>query len=394
MVGFDVGATTITHSTGLHMPLEMRVPQDLTMRVAQNRPCITTVEGELVLHEPHTLYAEAVAEAIHHHTHDPHSETTLAVPGWWAPSTVDQVQQALVARGLSVHTVNEAEAAVAEQQLTTPNLPESVVVVSLRAAHSSAVIVQQCDARPRALMSPTLVIEEGGNHLDAAVLRHLVSGLNELGSAVDTTDPSTITAALPALSQCRDIRERLSYTTTESVDLMLPGAIHRARLVRSELEEVTGPWVDSVVRTVIEALELSGRPVGAVLLTGGLASMPLVSQRLSAELGVEVIAPAEPRLIAARGAARLLANDSPAPHRWRDRFSLSRFARRTPRVPRTAKAPRLGLVAPVSPVLAHSAPLQEAAPQKAPAQNNDATDEFFEAMFAAAPETEPAGVRS
>lgn len=318
MVGIDVGATRVTLSRGSSTSLHVQeYPLDLLTRVAENRPIITTSALGCDIAAAHDVFARTVARVVEQHRlREPSVESVaLAVPGWWTKRTLARVESALGAVGVTALLVNDAEASVTETLASGHSLPETVAVVSLRTTHVSVVIVRQCLGNPTATPSPVLVHDEGGLALDAAVLRHLVRGVIDLGEAVDVDDPVTIEAARSALTQARWLREALSMTSTESVVPELPGVSNRIRVVRSELDELAEPWIQSTIDLVSTAVEHATERVSGVLLTGGLAAMPLVSQRISAELGLPVHVPASPHLVAARGAARALALHGSVQHR-------------------------------------------------------------------------------
>lgn len=337
MVGIDVGTTKITQSNRHNVLLSADVPRDLLKRVADNRPRIELTDGEPSLVAAEDIYAGAVREALRHQQLGDIGETSvgLAFPGWWSPSAAQRVEAALEAQGLSVLMINDAEAAVSEFQHEAGRLPGTVAVVSLRATQSSVVIVQTCDSRPSAMPSPVLVHEEGGDDLDSAVLRHLLHSLMDIGNTVDLASQKTISAASLALTQCQQVREALSQSATESIQLHMPGVTHSVRLVRGELEEIALPWVDAVVGMVASAIDLCDEQVDGILLTGGLASMPLASQRLSADLSLEVFLPDAPSLLTARGADRILAGHTPPRQNrnllWLKNYRFSRAKRTFPR---------------------------------------------------------------
>ena len=311
MVGIDVGATKIIRSNGSSFPLPPHVlSRHLLLRVAADLPIVQIYGTRCNLATAHGTYAAAVAAALQEQQlgdlQDP--PIALAVPGWWSPQTLTRVGTALAAEGVHAHLVNDAEAAVTEVQHQGHSLPDNVAVVSLRASHSSVVIVKNCTQQPTAMLSPCDVIGEGGDDLDAAVLRHVVAGLTHLGDDIPVRDSQTIASAQEVLRQCRGLREALSTSATESMLPQLPRAGHRIRMVRSELEELAEPWIDSVLEMVTRTIEASSTSVDMVLLTGGVAAMPLVSQRLSADLALEVLVPEDPTFVTVRGAERLFAS--------------------------------------------------------------------------------------
>ncbi|WP_449276917.1 Hsp70 family protein [Leucobacter sp. GX24907] len=301
------------------VPLEPgSLPDDLLLRIADGVPYVRLESGGHELVSVQKLYAGAIADVVHPRgLGTPDDPVAVAVPGWWSRRTVSEVTQALHEAGVSAVLVNEAEAAVAEYLAAgargsgygavSQSLPDTVAVVGLRACQTSVAIVRDCDRTPVALQRPALVHGDGGKWLDRAVLRHLVAGLADLGCEVDASDPDVVAAARVALGQSQELREALSSSVSESILPSLPGVQGRVLLARTELEEVAASWVESVVGLLRTALERSPVSTDTVLLTGGLAAMPMVAQRISADLGLEVLVPQEPALVAVRGAERLRA---------------------------------------------------------------------------------------
>lgn len=335
MIGIDVGATHVTYSDGSRCPFETgETPRDLHARVLLDAAHVQVTTRAVELRTPEALFAATVAGSLRSSVTEPSSRIALAIPGWWPPTAQNRVHTALNAEGLAVTLVNDAEASVTELIASGSQLPETVVVVSARAETTSAVIVESCNTTPRAVRTPTMVHPEGGNHLDTIVLQHVVAGLRSSGHTVDTGDEDTVAAARQALDHCRVKRELLSTSHITSVDVHLPGAQQAIRLVRAEVEEVTAPWCDAVITMLRTLLNRYDRPVDAVVLTGGVAHMPLTSQRISADFGLDVHVPDAPTLVAARGAARVLEARVTA----ENKFSFARLFKRSPRT-ETPKAP-------------------------------------------------------
>lgn len=359
MTGIDVGSTSITHSNGAVTPLDLDViPSDLLIRIARDEPYVRIGDRHVELQSASTLLAAAVAQATSHVVTHVSERVALATPGWWSPGVQGQVCEALSAEGLDVTLVNDAEAAVYEQLSQGHALPETVAVLSVRAGYTSAVIVEQCTSTPHAKRTPTMVHAEGGDHLDILVLQHIVQGLTDKNVTVDPDDATTIRAARDSLAQVRTQREMLSVSGIVQVSISLPGGSTPIRFVRAELEQLATPWCDAIIAQLHTLLAHYEKGVDAILLIGGLAHMPLISQRVSADLGLEVIVPDEPALVTARGAARILETLTAPPPRQssftRALHGMSRamrmFARPSqvrpndetelPRVMRTSPAPK------------------------------------------------------
>lgn len=342
MIGIEVGATQVTLSARDDAaPFPISAPPQLPHLIAQDLPHIEVSGFDCQLTSATDAFAQIVRDALE--SMDPKrsrrsneedaTAVALAVPGWWSPTALDRVRNSLSEHDIQALVVNDAQAAVAGWSQERTTLPEAVAVVSLRSNGTSVVLVEECNTQPRALLSPTFANDEGGNFLDAAVLQHLIAGLQDMNQHIDVGEEKVISAAREALPACRELREELSLSAAESIQLNLPGNTKTVRVVRSELEELAAPWLDGVLANLGEAISQSPRPIRSVLLVGGLALMPLVSQRVSAELGLEVAVPTNPREIVAHGARILLERHAQASKSWRDSWKnwASRFQTRGPR---------------------------------------------------------------
>lgn len=359
MTGIDVGTSRITvlrgaGRSGIDAPRAAETiervacagaPEDLLLRIADGAPYVRLRDGECELVSVHDLYARAVVDALRGSTTDapdisgipdvrddagaradtgaldntaaqgrPDEEPAVAVPAWWPRRAVLETSRALERAGIFAVLIDEAAAAVAEYRAGRHDasaaasplpLPDAMAVVTLRAGATSAAVVRGCAEASPALERPALVRAEGGRRLDRAVLRHLMRGLEEAGCTVDASDPRTAAAVGDLLVRSRALRESLSVAVAEAILPGIPGCDRKVLLARAELEALADPWVGSVVELLGTALERTESTVDTVLLTGGLAAMPLVAQRISADLGLEVLVPDEPELVAVRGAERL-----------------------------------------------------------------------------------------
>lgn len=347
MIGIAAGASGVTLSSGERVSFEsgdapLTEHGDLLVRIGDDLPYVraargpdggatTTVEAAADLYAAKlaaTLRADSLAgQQLSLATQlSLAQELKLAVPGWWSPQVLSRFDAALHAHGVDVSLIHAAEAAVAGCQLSGESLPSNVVVVDARRSFTSVVVVRDCQTRPHALLSPTFVNREGGDVLDAAVLRHLVLGLRSVGDEIDARSTETISAARDALDACRQLRETLSHSSTASLQPELPGSTHRVLLVRSEVDEIATPWANEIVGMVRTAIEQSPVSVSAVVITGGLATMPLLTQRISADLGLEVHVPDNLSTVVARG-SEVISNQTHTPSRrwfgWRGKRAPS-----------------------------------------------------------------------
>ncbi|WP_296554895.1 Hsp70 family protein, partial [Rhodococcus sp. (in: high G+C Gram-positive bacteria)] len=109
-------------------------------------------------------------------------------------------------------------------------------------------------------------------------------------------------------SRCRLAKEQLS--TRSAVCLPGPGGL--LLLSREVFDSLVITSVEAFAREIREVIATSGRNPDAIVLIGGGARIPIVRATLAAWLDCPVIAPEQPELVAAQGAA-LIAESSLAP---------------------------------------------------------------------------------
>ncbi len=178
-----------------------------------------------------------------------------------------------------------------------------------------------------------LVYDLGGGTFDTTVIRLsagritvvATDGDHELGGA-DWDDRLAEHLARSFVAQCPDAGDPLddsygaqdlqneaeqakqSLSLRESVDVLVVFGGGRASVTvtRADLEQLTGALLERTVdltRKVLTAAAAKGVPcVDTVLLVGGMAKMPSVSQRLSEAFGVDPVI-LDPDLAVAKGAA-------------------------------------------------------------------------------------------
>ncbi|MGW5151013.1 Hsp70 family protein [Rhodococcus koreensis] len=113
--------------------------------------------------------------------------------------------------------------------------------------------------------------------------------------------PRDAAASLALDVRCREAKERLSTGGAVAV----PGEGGLLLLSRDVFDSLIGVTVESSARLARDVITRSGRNPDAVVLTGGGARIPLVRTVLQSWLGLPVIVPDHPELVAAQGAALL-----------------------------------------------------------------------------------------
>ncbi|WP_050787390.1 Hsp70 family protein [Rhodococcus jostii] len=114
-------------------------------------------------------------------------------------------------------------------------------------------------------------------------------------------EPGDAAAGLALDLRCREAKERLSTGGAVAV----PGDGGLLLLSRGVFDALIGVTVESSARLARDVITRSGRTPDAVVLIGGGARIPLVRSVLQSWLGLPVVVPDHPELVAAQGAALL-----------------------------------------------------------------------------------------
>jgi molecular chaperone DnaK len=276
-VGVDVGGTFTTAAVCRGGRAEVvkvvpsrlpGVPRGFLRRVGDDTPVL--VGARPVPAE--TLVAQLVSQVLATLGKPASLAVTHPVP--WGPHRVAALRAAL-----GEVTMVSTAAAVAYQS-TAPTAVHDLGGTTFTAAvvHGLATVGQPTE------------LDLGGADLDELVFDHI---RNSLGDVLPT-DP----AALARLRQdCTRAKETLSADT----EVEIPVAGTRVRLTRAEFEDMARPLLAETAAALRVTIEESGVTPATVLLTGGAAWLPLLTQVVSAELGRPVTA--TPPGAAAMGAA-------------------------------------------------------------------------------------------
>ncbi|MFF0817797.1 Hsp70 family protein [Rhodococcus sp. NPDC003318] len=247
----------------------------------------------------------------------PADAVTAAHPAAWSEYQADVLSAALVDAGLpGVTLVPEPVAAAAWLRHTHPGIDDSPVVVYDLGAGSLDVTVVRPGEQPEILGTPLRSEDFSGARFDHATLRHVLDAMAVDADGMDPFDAATVAALAELRSRCRVAKEALSSDTDTVIAVDLPGVHTDVRLVREELEELIREPIAESVNVVHEAVRGAGlelSDIGLVLLTGGGAAIPLVTESLSTTLRLPLVADIDPTSTAAAGAAVLAAELAAAP---------------------------------------------------------------------------------
>jgi hypothetical protein len=276
-VGVDVGGTFTTTAVVRGgraevvsvVPTELPgVPRGFLRRIGDDTPVLVGTRAV----PAETLVAQLVSQSVA----KVGTPASLAVthPVAWGPHRVAALRAALG----EVTMLSSAAAIAYQSQAPT-------AVHDLGGTTFTAAVV-----RGLATVGQPVELDLGGADLDELVFEHVRTSL---GDAMPT-DTATLTRLRRA---CTAAKETLSADTEAEI----PVANTRVRLTRAEFEEMARPLLAETAVALRMTIEESGVTPATVLLAGGAAWLPLLTQVVSEELGRPVTA--TPPGAAAMGAA-------------------------------------------------------------------------------------------
>ncbi len=256
--------------------------------------------------------ADLVAETISQVVADFDPDSAVAtMPAWWPAHIVDAQRRALDRAGAeAVVLVAEPLAALRWLEASTPFPADTPVVVYDSGATGTTVSVVGSGPHSGLLGEPVRSTEVSGAEFDLLTMRYVLA--NALGETdFDPFDPVVERELSILRNRCADAKHRLSTETATMVPVRLAGIARDVRLVRDDVEDLfRGPLTDSL-NLVHEAVRRAGvgiDQVGRILLTGGGASIGLLTELISGEFAIPIVPVADPGSLSARGATLLAAD--------------------------------------------------------------------------------------
>jgi molecular chaperone DnaK len=253
-------------------------------------------------------FVARMLDAVAERAGGPASRVAVTHPAGWGRHRLESFRTALAGQGLgSALLLSEPQAAVlahASRERLSPG--DVVAVYDLGGGSFDAAVVRMLAADRFMLVGRPEEVEVGGLDFDEAVFSHVVSALGPAWEALDPTDPAVLAAVAGLRRDCAAAKEALSADTDVLISVALPGIEEQVRLGRAEFEELIRPAVDETVEALHRALGSAGvtpDELASVLLVGGSARIPLITQSVSARLGRPVAVAADPKGVVAIGAA-------------------------------------------------------------------------------------------
>ncbi|WP_169812707.1 Hsp70 family protein, partial [Nocardia acidivorans] len=258
--------------------------------------------------------ADLVAAAVGRAVDDsgPAAAMVACYPAWWSQHTVEVQRTALNTAGLDgVALVPEPTAALRWLQEVHESSHDGSMIVYDLGATGLTVSLARTGALSGLLGEPVRSTTVAGAEFDLLITRYVL----EFATGEKDFDPfdPVVEQELSTLrGLCAIAKETLSKNTATMVPVRLPGIGGvDVRLVRDEVEELfRGPLLASadLVREAVRRAGITIDEVDGILLTGGGAAIPLVTELLSTEFGIPVAAATDPAHLSAHGAALLAAD--------------------------------------------------------------------------------------
>jgi outer membrane protein assembly factor BamB/actin-like ATPase involved in cell morphogenesis len=261
----------------------------------------------------HALTARLLGQAIETVTRlheEPPDRIVVTHPANWGPYKRELLTQAVqLADVTGVMLRPEPEAAAVRYAGTARVAPgEIVAVYDLGGGTFDAAVLRKTDAGFDLLGDPEGIEQLGGIDFDEAVLEHVRATLGDALAAVDPEDDEATEALARLRRDCVEAKETLSDDTEAVIAVALPRLHTRVRINRSQFETMIAPALDDTVaamRRALRSADVRPEQLRCIVLAGGSARIPLVSELLSTAFERTVVLDETPELGIALGAAML-----------------------------------------------------------------------------------------
>ncbi|QNE21546.1 Hsp70 family protein [Kribbella qitaiheensis] len=242
-------------------------------------------------------------------------EVVVTCPANWGPFRRELMDQVVSISGLPAARICTEPEAAALHFASTGQVREgdAIAVYDLGGGTFDAAVLRLERQGFSFLGRPEGIEQLGGLDFDDAVFGHFRRSLQLPEDLSD--DPELMHGLLRLRRECLEAKEKLSHQTAVTIHVGLPGVRPSVRMTRAELEDLIGPSIEQTVDCLERAVEhanLSVADLAAVVLVGGSARIPLVSEQVARRLGRPVTISPHPKLCVAMGAA-LLPTLSPVP---------------------------------------------------------------------------------
>jgi molecular chaperone DnaK len=181
-----------------------------------------------------------------------------------------------------------------------------VAVVDVGGSSVDVALVRRTPTAFDLVGDPATLADLGGVDLDGAVLSLVEGAIGDVSSMVGPGDSAAMLALRRLRASCRAAKERLSVDETAVVEVAMPNARGRVEITRDAFERTIEPALVEAVDLVLATIDDAGlipADLRAVVVTGGSARIPRVTELLEQHTGLPVLVEARPEATVALGAA-------------------------------------------------------------------------------------------
>ena len=292
LVGVHARRRAVAEPEGFASGLLARVGDDVPM-VVQHLPyraevLVATLVGWVV---------DEVAEA----EGGPAERIVLTHPADWGAHRRGVLHAALDEAGMPGVLLLPSPVAAAESrdQFATGSV---LAVCRLGGEHVESAVLRRGPAGFDLLASSANAAPQVGSRIDDLLLAHVV---DRVGIVMPTRDEPGARMAIARLrAACVEAKERLSLSPEVGVPVDLPGAAEEVRLTRSDFEHLARPVLTAALAQLRQvALPVPADELAAVVLVGGSARIPLVTDLAHTIFSCPVLVDPDPGTAVCRGAA-------------------------------------------------------------------------------------------
>jgi hypothetical protein len=300
---------------------------------------VALVSSDGSSHDPDLLMVEALdAMVVAAGADSGSSEISIAVPAYWKPAKIQALRDGLrthvgfVRSGMAPRLVSDAVASLTAVN-SELDLPGGGVVglLDFGGGGTSATLLEtEGDIEP---VSATMrCVDFSGDEIDHALLLRVFEELGR-GSGIDPASTGGVGQLAQLRDNCRAAKERLSTDAATELAGELGGRRCNMQVTRHELEDLIQDRLSSFIYAFDDMLRRNRKcwaDLSAVVAVGGGASIPLVTQRLSAHGRTPVLTVSQPALAAATGALALASRGEALDMRTRTSIGLLTAAAGSP----------------------------------------------------------------
>jgi molecular chaperone DnaK len=233
----------------------------------------------------------------------------LTCPAAWGPDKTAQFERAVWDIGVAnVTMLTEPQAAAISYAGRVPVAPGATLAVyDLGAARFDVTVLRNDPPGRFTVLGRSEGIEGlGGLSFDEVLFEYVCAAAGVPVEEMDPYDRDLAAEVAQLRRECIEAKETLSASADAIIPVTLGGVQHWVRLTRAEFEEMIRPDLDRTIDAMHRAFgsaDVVAAGLDAIVLTGGSARIPLVSQLIAAQFGRVPVIDADPKVAVAIGAA-------------------------------------------------------------------------------------------